>query len=71
MVYFVLLVLQLVDANTEQKRTTPQDSYGTIGNLADMSVYYKNLTEIDLNDVLSLSVQFYTIETKHAFSLRF
>ena len=71
MVYFVLLVLQLVDANTEQKRTTPQDSYGTIGNLADMSDYYKNLTEIDLNHVLSLSVQFYTLETKHAFSLRF
>jgi hypothetical protein len=97
------------------KRTSPQDSYGTIGNLADMSDYYtplndinstpkacylyhsketlpinelkritteggcadlnlhrcKNLTEIDLNHVLSLSMQFYTLETKHAFSLRF
>ena len=53
------------------KRTTPQDSYGTIGILADMSDYYKNLTEIDLNHVLSLSMQFYTLETKHAFSLRF
>jgi SAM-dependent methyltransferase len=37
------------------RRTTPHDSYGTIGNLADMSDYYKNLTEIDLNDVLSLN----------------
>ena len=33
----------------------PQDSYGTIGNLSDMADYYKNLTEIDLNDVLSLN----------------
>ena len=40
------------------KRTSPKDSYGTIGNLADMSDYYKNLTEIDLNDVLSLNVLF-------------
>jgi SAM-dependent methyltransferase len=40
------------------RRTTPHDSYGTIGNLADMSDYYKNLTEIDLNDVLSLNVLF-------------
>ena len=34
------------------RRTTPGDSYGTIGNLADMSDYYKNLTEKDLDDVL-------------------
>jgi hypothetical protein len=33
------------------KRTSPQDFYGTIGNLEDMSDYYKNLTEIDLNEV--------------------
>jgi hypothetical protein len=40
------------------RRTSPQDSYGTIGNLPEMSDYYKNLTEIDLNDVLSLNVLF-------------
>ena len=45
------------------KRTSPQDSYGTIGNLADMSDYYKNLTEIDLNDVLSLNVMFSVWDT--------
>lgn len=37
------------------RRTTPQDSYGTIGNLDDMSDYYKNLTETDLNEVLNLN----------------
>jgi hypothetical protein len=52
------------------KRTSPQDSYGTIGNLLDMVDYYKNLTEIDLNDVLSLNDLFsvwdtyYNSETK-------
>ena len=40
------------------KRTTPQDSYGTIGNLSDMSDYYKNLSEIDLNEVLNLNALF-------------
>jgi SAM-dependent methyltransferase len=45
------------------RRTSPQDSYGTIGNLADMSDYYKNLTEIDLNDVLSLNVIFSVWDT--------
>ena len=44
-------------------RTSPQDSYGTIGNLPDMSDYYKNLTEIDLNDVLSLNVLFSVWDT--------
>ena len=37
------------------RRTSPQDSYGTIGNLDDMSDYYKNLTETDLNEVLNLN----------------
>jgi len=37
------------------KRTSPRESYGTIGNLTDMSDYYKNLTENDLNDVLPLN----------------
>jgi SAM-dependent methyltransferase len=45
------------------RRTSPQDSYGTIGNLSDMSDYYKNLTEIDLNDVLSLNVLFSVWDT--------
>jgi SAM-dependent methyltransferase len=40
------------------RRTSPQDSYGTIGNLDDMNDYYKNLTETDLNKVLNLSSLF-------------
>lgn len=40
------------------RRTTPQDSYGTIGNLEDMNDYYKNLTEVDLNEVLNLNELF-------------
>ena len=40
------------------KRTTPIDSYGTVGNLEDMMNYYKNLTEKDLNDVLNLNELF-------------
>ncbi len=30
------------------RRTSPNDSYGTIGNLEDMNDYYKNLTIIDI-----------------------
>ena len=37
------------------RRTSPECSYGTIGNLDDMADYYKNLTENDLNDVLKLN----------------
>uniref|UniRef100_A0A6C0DC59 Methyltransferase type 11 domain-containing protein n=1 Tax=viral metagenome TaxID=1070528 RepID=A0A6C0DC59_9ZZZZ len=37
------------------RRTSPNDSYGTIGDLQDMSDYYKNLTEIDLNEALPLN----------------
>jgi SAM-dependent methyltransferase len=40
------------------RNTTPHDSYGTIANLEDMSDYYKNLTEIDLNEVLNLNELF-------------
>ncbi len=40
------------------RRTSPHDSYGTIGNLEDMSDYYKNLTEIDLNEVLPVNELF-------------
>jgi hypothetical protein len=36
------------------RRTSPRDSYGTIGGLEDMSDYYKNLTIKDLDKVLPL-----------------
>jgi SAM-dependent methyltransferase len=45
------------------RRTTPSDSYGTMGNLEDMSDYYKNLTEIDLNEVLQLNNLFSVWDT--------
>ena len=45
------------------RRTSPQDSYGTIGNLEDMSDYYKNLTEIDINEVLQLNTLFSVWDT--------
>lgn len=40
------------------RRTTPGSSYGTIGNLADMSDYYKNITVYDLNNAISLNKKF-------------
>ena len=55
------------------RRTSPMDSYGTIGNLEDMSDYYKNLTEIDVNEVLQFNKLFsvwdtyYNSETKDLF----
>lgn len=45
------------------RRTSPNESYGTIGNLQDMSDYYKNLTEIDLNEVLPLNNLFSVWDT--------
>jgi len=45
------------------RRTSPGDSYGTIGNLHDMIDYYKNLTETDLNDVLKLNTLFSAWDT--------
>ena len=45
------------------RRTSPFVSYGTIGNLEDMSDYYKNLTEIDLNEVLKLNELFSVWDT--------
>ena len=45
------------------RRTSPGCSYGTIGNLSDMQDYYKNLTEIDLNKVLSLNELFTVWDT--------
>lgn len=49
------------------RRTTPNDSYGTIGNLDDMSNYYKNLTEIDLNESLDLKNLFSVWDTYYNF----
>jgi SAM-dependent methyltransferase len=36
------------------RRTTPHDSYGTIGNIDYMQDYYKNLTIFDVNNCLKL-----------------
>ena len=40
------------------RRTSPRESYGTIGQFDDMCDYYKNLTELDVNDVLSFNDRF-------------
>ena len=40
------------------RRTSPNDSYGTIGGLNDMHDYYKNLNIIDINEVLDLNKLF-------------
>ena len=45
------------------RRSQPTCSYGTIGNLEDMSDYYKNLTEIELNEVLHLNSLFSVWDT--------
>jgi SAM-dependent methyltransferase len=45
------------------RRTNPNSSYGTIAKLKDMSDYYKNLTEIDLNEVLPLNKLFIVWDT--------
>ena len=45
------------------RRTSPNDSYGTIGNLEDMVDYYKNITENDLNEVLNLNELFSVWDT--------
>lgn len=45
------------------RRTSPNDSYGTIGNVEDMTDYYKNLTEIDLNEILQLNELFSVWDT--------
>lgn len=43
--------------------TTPFDSYGTIHNLEDMVDYYKNLTEVDINEALPLHEVFSVWDT--------
>lgn len=45
------------------RRTSPNDSYGTIGQLEDMVDYYKNLTELDLDKVLNLNDSFTVWDT--------
>lgn len=50
------------------RRTSPGCSYGTIGNLEDMMDYYKNLTELDLNEVLNLNSLFTVWDTYYNFS---
>jgi SAM-dependent methyltransferase len=40
------------------RRTSPHDSYGTIGNINDMQDYYKNLTYVDVDNVLHFSQNF-------------
>ena len=45
------------------KKSHPNDSYGTIGNLEDMKDYYKNLTEFDLHEILNLNNLFSSWDT--------
>ena len=45
------------------RRTTPLDSYGTIGDIESMSNYYKNLTELDVNEVLKFNDLFSSWDT--------
>tara|TARA_R110002074_G_scaffold257541_1_gene430048 strand:- start:142 stop:753 length:612 start_codon:yes stop_codon:yes gene_type:complete len=40
------------------RRTTPGDSYGTVGYIDDMIDYYKNLTINDIQEVLNLDESF-------------
>jgi len=40
------------------RRTSPHNSYGTIGNIDDMVDYYKNLTIKDIDEVLHLDQTF-------------
>lgn len=45
------------------RRTSPFESYGTIGNLADMCDYYKNLTEKNVDEVLHFKENFSVWDT--------
>lgn len=45
------------------RRTTKNDSYGTIFNIGKMQDYYKNLTELDLYDALDIKNLFYIWDT--------
>lgn len=50
------------------RRTTPNDSYGTIANISDMVDYYKNLTVEDLNEVLDLNNLFSSWDTYYEYN---
>jgi len=55
-------------ASTDRKehgtrRTSYCDSFGCIANISDMIDYYKNLTQIDLNNVLNLNEMFSVWDT--------
>jgi ubiquinone/menaquinone biosynthesis C-methylase UbiE len=55
-------------------KTSPQDSFGTIGNVEGMSDYYKNLTISDINEVLNLNDCFstwYSYYNEESFDLYF
>jgi|UniRef100_A0A6C0KER7 SAM-dependent methyltransferase len=45
------------------RRTTPENCYGTIGNLEDMVDHYKNITDVELNEVLNLNASFSVWDT--------
>jgi cyclopropane fatty-acyl-phospholipid synthase-like methyltransferase len=45
------------------RRTSPNASFGTIGQLEEMQDYYRNLTEQDLNKVLNLKDLFSVWDT--------
>jgi SAM-dependent methyltransferase len=40
------------------RRTSPNESYGTLGNIEDMVDYYKNLTEFDIRNIFDLNELF-------------
>lgn len=58
--YLLSHVLLQVEWNMEHgtRRTSKNDSFGTIVNIEDMQDYYKNLTEKDLNEVFDLNKSF-------------
>ena len=57
------------------RRTSPSDSYGTIGELSDMVDYYKNLTIKDVDEALKVKNLFsvwnsyYNIQTRDLYFL--
>lgn len=55
---FVFTCADFGRAEHGTRRTTPCDSYGTIGSLDNMQDYYKNLSIFDINNCLDLKVKF-------------